>query len=219
MAYKLSIVDKEHSLNIQVRYENLARAKKPEIVAKEPNGKPVKIKTVYQGNVLPTGSTQKKWMDDQDQEYSKAELTFWMGDQEVSEIEQTKVFEIEGYQPLGNYTDNYVIPVYYELYADDNGMKKDIDRQRAINANNSQMRKLWEYLDKNKLVGRGEFCPGSRGFIASDGYIRAIRVNGNKWGLEIGCFKEEKVFTHLQEGTPKEIPVAVTHKTKRVKMV
>ena len=219
MAYKLNITNKELSLNANVRYENLHRAKRPEIIAKNTKGDEVKLTSVYQGKPLGPGSTQKKWLDKANKEFSKSELTFWSGDQEVSEVEQTKVFEIEGFQPLENYTDNYVISTYYEIYADDNGMKKDIDRNRAIAANLSQMHKLWEYLDKNKLVARGDFCPASRGFVASDGYIRAIKVNSNKWILEIGMFKEEKVFHHLQEGVPSNVPVPVTHKTKRIKMI
>ena len=219
MAYKLQIVEPNVSLNINVRYENLAKAKRPEIVAKNPKGEEVKLRTTLQGKVLPKGSTNKKWLDSNGVEWAKQDLTYWMGDQQVEELEQTKVFEIEGYSPLKNYTDNYVISTYYELFPDDNSMKKDIDRQRAIQANTSSMYKLWEYLDKNQVVARGEFCPASRGFVASDGYIRAIKINGNKWGLEVGVFKEEKIFQHLQEGVPSAEPIVEKKKGKRVKMI
>lgn len=218
MAYKLQIVDQKNGVSFNGRYDNMARADKPEIVAKNKTGKEVKLTTVYNGAPLPKGSTQKKWLDDTGTEYSKAELIFYLGDQEVSEISQTKVFNIEGFQPLQNYTDNYVMQSYYEVYPDDNGMKKDIDRQRAINANLSQMYKLWEYLDKTGQVARGEFCPGSKGFVASDGYIRAIKF-GNKWGIELGCFKEEKVFEHLQEGKPVDIVMVEPKANKRIKLV
>jgi hypothetical protein len=33
--------------------------------------------------------------------------------------------QITGYQSLSSYTDNYVISAYYEIFPDDNGMKKD----------------------------------------------------------------------------------------------
>jgi hypothetical protein len=110
-----------------------------------------------------------------------------------------------------------VIASYYETYPDDNGMKKDFDRERAKSSNLSQMRKLWEHLDANQLVARGEFCTSSRGFVASDGYLRAVKF-GNKWGIEIGVFKEEKVFEHLNEGLPKEVPQEVASRRK-LKMV
>ena len=219
MAYKLSITDRQQGFNANVRYENLSKAEKPEIVAKTSAGVVVHERTTYNGQVLTPGSTQRQWVDDQGGVYAKADLTFTCGDQVVSEVAQTKVFEIVGYQPLINYTDNYIIDKYYEVFADDNGMKKDIDKQRAIASNLSQLRKLWEYLDKNQVVGRGEFCTASRGFLASDGYIRAIKI-GPHWALEIGVFKETKEFQHINEGVPKDVPAMATATTgKRLKMV
>ena len=219
MSYRLQISDKQNGLNFNVRYEKLDRAKRPEVIAKAPNGTVVKERSIYQGQVLLPGSTQKQWVDDQGNIYSKAELTFWFGEQQVNEIQQTKIFEVVGYQPLSNYTDNYIIDKYYEVYPDDNGLKKDFDRERARQANLFQMRKLWDYLNQNQVVARGEFCASSKGFVASDGYLRAIKVNGNKWGLDLGQFKEEKIFQHLQEGKPSEttLPqVTVGVKLKRV---
>jgi hypothetical protein len=218
MAYKLQITDQKNGISFNARYDNMARAERPEIIAKNKNGDIIKLTTVYQGTPLLKGATQKKWLDDKGKEYSKSELIFYLGDQEVNEIAQTKVLNIEGFQPISNYTDNYVISAYYEVYPDDNGMKKDIDKQRAIGANLSQMHKLWEYLDKTQQVARGEFCPASKGFIASDGYIRPIKF-GNKWGIEIGVFKEEKVFEHLQEGAPKDVVMVEPKANKRIKLV
>lgn len=206
MAYKLQVNDNKNGFNCNVRYENMAKAEKPAVIAKTSAGKEVHERTVYQGQVLGPGSTQRQWVDDQGQAYSKSELTFWFGDEPVLEIAQTKVFDIQGYQPLKNYTDNYVIDRYYELYPSDNDMKKDFDKNRAINGNTCQMRKLWEYLKANGVVARGEFNISSKGFMSGDGYIRAIEF-GNKWGLEIGVFNQEKIFEHLQEGIPQETPV------------
>ena len=216
--YKLSVVSEEHGISFNGRYENLSRADKPEIVAKALDGTVVKTTTVYNNQPLPAGSTTKKWMDPAGKEYSKTELKFYLGEQEVSEVEQTKVLNIEGFQPLENYTDTYVISTYYELSPDDNGMKKDIDKQRAMAANLAQMHKLWKHLHENHVVARGEFSPATRGFVVSDGYIRAIQI-GKKWGLEIGVFKEVKRFEHLNEGTPAEIVIAPETKAKRVKMI
>lgn len=220
MSYRLQISDKQNGLNFNVRYEKLDRAERPEVIAKAPSGAIVKERTIYQGQVLLPGSTQKQWVDDQGNVFSKSELTFWFGDQQVNEIQQTKVFEVAGFQPLLNYTDNYIIDKYYEIFPDDNGLKKDFDRERARQANLFQMRKFWEYLDKNQVVGRGEFCTSSKGFLASDGYLRAIKVNGSKWAIEVGLFKQEKIFQHLQEGIPQEtaIPQKATGgvKLKRV---
>jgi len=217
MAYKLAITDNKIGLSFNVKFENLAKYKRPEIVAKNTKGEVVKNCTVYQGTILPKGSTQKKWMDDTGKEYSKSELTFWLEEQQVQELSQTKNMCIDGYQPLKNYTDNYVISVFYEIFPSDNDMKKDIDRQRAIQSNTFQMRRLWEYLKQNSVVARGEFIPSTKGFVASDGYIRAIEFN-NKWGLEVGVFKEEKVFQHLQENKPVAEVVTLTPVTQGVRI-
>jgi hypothetical protein len=218
MSYKLNITDNNLKINANVRYDNLSKLERPEIVAKSPTSKVVKERSVVNGKVIGQGELTRQWVDEDGNIYDKGELSFWYGEQQVSENQQSKVFEIKGYQPLKNYTDNYVISAYYELYPDDNGMKKDFDRDRAKQANLLQLRKLWEYLDKEEVVARGEFCTSSRGFIASDGYIRAIKFNGNKWGLEIGVFKEEKVFEHLNEGIPQEAKEVKTE-FRRLKMV
>lgn len=217
MAYNLQIVADDISFNC--KYENLAKYKRPEVESKASNGKVVKERTVYQGKVLGPGSTQRQWVDDDGSFYSKQELTFYYEGEAVEENSQTKVMNIEGYQPLVNYTDNYVIDKYYEIYPSDNKMKKDIDRKMAVSTNLSAMYRLWEKLMNEQVVARGEFCTSSRGFVASDGYIRAISTEG-KWGLEIGVFKEEKIFQHLNEGEPSQVKTAVqTGLKKRLKMV
>lgn len=218
MGYKLQIQDTDKGFNFNARYENLAKAKRPGIVAKNSKGDIIELTSTHLGKPLRKGSMVKKWLDDNDNEYGKDDLTFWLDDEQVEELSQTKVFDIEGYQSLNNYTDTYVIGTYYELSPSDDDMKKDRDRKVALNKNLNNMRKLWKYLDENKMVARGEFCPASRGFVASDGYIRAIKINGDKWGLEIGVFKEEKVFQHLQEGEPKKVE-EVKGKSKKLKMV
>ena len=213
MAFKLQIAGPE--VNFNVKYEKLDKATKPDVVAKAPDGSVVKERTIYNGNVLVPGSTQKKWCDNQGNQYAKSELKFYFDGEEVEENSQTKVFEISGYEPLASYTDSYVIGKYYECMPSTNDLKKDFDRERARIVNLQGMRKLWDYLTTNKVVARGEFCTSSRGFIASDGYIRAISF-GNKWTLEIGVFKEGKVFEHLQEDIP-EVPVGTAKKKlKRV---
>jgi hypothetical protein len=218
MSYKLQISDSNLKINANVRFENLSKMERPEVEAKSPTGKRVREKSVVNGKVIQPGEMTRQWVDEDGKVYGKTELTFWFNGEQVSENSQTKVFRVSGYQPLANYTDNYIIAAYYELSPDDNGQKKDIDRQMATSANLFQMRKLWEYLDENQVVARGEFCTSSRGFVASDGYLRAVKF-GNKWGLEIGVFKEEKIFQHLNEGVPQEVAIPAATAKKRLKMV
>jgi hypothetical protein len=214
MSFKIQIVDQKSGVTFNARYERLDKESNNKVstVAKAPNGAVVKETTFYGDVPLPAGSTQRRWVDDKGTQYAKSELTFVIQDADgketpVSEVEQTKVMTIDGYQTLQNYTDTYAICAYYEVFPDDNGMKKDLDRQVAVNANLRGMRKLWEFLRENNCVARGVFCPTSRGFVESDGYIRALDLEG-KWGLEIGQFKQAKVFQHLNETVPADVVAA-----------
>jgi len=214
--YNLQIVDSEHGITFNSKYQNMSNYKRPEIEAKAPNGNIVKERSTYQGTVLTPGATQRQWVDDQGQVYSKQELSFSYEGEQVQENSMTKVFQVEQFQPLQNYTDTYIIDKYYEITPSNNGMKKDFDREIAVKTNLSHMYKLWEYLTANDCVARGEMNTSSRGFICSDGYLRAVSIEG-KWAIELGIFKEQKVFTHLNE---KEVQAATqTGGRRRLKLV
>ena len=216
MAYKLQIAGPDGA-NFNVKYEKLDKASKPDVEAHAPDGSIVKERTVYNGQVLGPGSTQRMWCDDKGNKYNKQDLKFFYEGEEVNEISQTKVFNIEGFQPLANYTDSYVIGKYYELFPSTNDMKKDFDKEKARIVNLQGMKKLFDHLLKNKLVARGEFSASSKGFVAGDAYIRPVQF-GNKWGLESGLFKEENIFEHLQEEVP-EVPAQPATATKKLKRV
>lgn len=218
MSYKLKVVEDKLGLNFDVRYENLSKLERPEVEAKAPDGSVCKERTVYQGTVLVPGSTQRQWMDDKGNVYAKSQLKFYYEGQEVTENTQTKVFTISGYQALKNYTDTYVISAYYEMFPHNNDMKKDHDKETARVTNLVGMKKLWDHLRANQLVARGEFCASSKGFVSSDGYLRAVEF-GNKWGLELGVFREEKKFDHLNENIPIVAPAVPVATTRRLKMV
>jgi hypothetical protein len=219
MAYSVQIVDPKSGATFNAKYQNLNTYERPDIEAKAPNGKIVKNRSTYQGTVLTEGSTQRQWVDEDGNIYAKSELKFYYEGEEVNEITQTKVFHVEQYHPVQDYTDRYVIDKYYELSPSNNGMKKDFDRDIAVKTNLSAMYKLWEYLHTNNVVARGEFCPSTHGFVASDGYIRAIFIE-KKWGLEIGVFKQEKIFEHLNDGKPAAVTAATESSgRKRLKLV
>lgn len=218
MAYKLQVCEDKLGLNFNVRYENLSKLERPEVEAKAPNGAIVKEKSTFQGQILAPGSTQRQWVDDAGNIYQKSQLKFFYQGQEVTENTQTKVFTIVGYQPEKNYTDTYVISTYYEMFPHNNDMKKDFDKETARVTNLVGMKRLWDHLHVSRLVARGEFCPSSKGFVASDGYLRAVEF-GNKWALELGVFKEEKKFEHLNENEPIVAPKAAAAPIKRLKMV
>ena len=219
---KLSITDTTgtvQGLNTNVRYEKLDRDEALKVEHRV-GDVVVNFRSVHDDVVLLEGMTKKLWVDDQGAVYGKEQVHHFYEGQEVSPKDQTTIFGIIGYQPVANYTDSYVLSKYYELFPDEDGHKKDNDKDQARRKNLGGMRALWEYLMDNKVVARGEFNVSSSGFLSTDGYIRAISF-GNKWGLEVGVFKEEKIFQHLQEGIPELVtagaPVGVNRlKIKRV---
>ena len=206
---KLSITDPTgtvQGLNTNVRYEKMDRDEAPKIEHRV-GDIVVNFRSVHDDVVLLEGMIKKLWVDDQGVVYGKEQVHHFYEGQEVNPKDQTAIFEIVGYQPVGNYTDSYVISKFYELFPDEDGHKKDADKDQARRKNLVGMRALWEYLHTNAVVARGEFNVSSAGFLTTDGYIRSISF-GNKWDLEIGVFKEEKIFQHLQEGVPELMAVS-----------
>jgi len=216
MSYKVQVVVPQIGVNANVRYENLDKKDKDafSVVAKNSKGEVCSEKYLVNGSVPSTGELSRGYVSPDGNVYTKNEMTFWLGDDQVQEKAQTKVLTIDGFQPLANYTDRYIVSTFYEVFPDDNGVKKATDKEMACRGNLAQMKKLHKHLTDEQVVARGEFCPSSRGFKFSDAYIRAINLDG-KWGLEIGVFQAEKVFGHLND--EQEIilnPVPTTNKIK-----
>lgn len=220
MSYSLRIVDNKEGINFDAKRENMAGKKEfAEPVGYAPNGKQVTRKQLD----LNTGQPIQygfKFVDEDGNAFEKAEITWKLGDQVVAPIEMTNVFEIKTYRPLGEYTDRFVIDKYYELSAStgasSKGKKKTSDSERESQrlSNLVGMRKLWDKLISESVVAGGNFNSSSGNFKPGMAFIRAIKVNGNKWGLELGQFKEEKIFEFLQEGVPHA--VVVKSKTKTI---
>lgn len=217
MGYNLQVVAPDIGVNFNCKFDNMADAEKPEVIAKTSDGRICSQKTFYRGCLTYKGDISRAWADDQGNIPEPETLKFYMGDEEVKKNEMTKVFNVTRYEPLSNYTDTYVIDRYYELSPSNNGKKSDFDRDIAIKTNLSQMRRLWEHLNNSGQVARAEFCAASHGFVSGDGYIRAVSIEG-KWGLEIGVFKQRKTFQHLNESTTFHVEQS-TSGPKKVRML
>ncbi|MDP3786551.1 MAG: hypothetical protein Q8R05_03260 [Candidatus Omnitrophota bacterium] len=215
MAYGLKVIDTNEGITFDCKRENMAGKKEfVEPVGYAPNGKVVERKQFDISTGKPVQYTFK-YVDEDGNQYEKSEITWKIGDEVVSPIEMTSVFEIKSYRPIIEYSDRFVIEKYYELAPDQGpsskGKKKisDSERERIRVSNLMGMRKLWEKLMKEGSVAGGNFNASSGNFKPGMAFLRAIKVNGNKWGLELGVFKEEKIFEHLQEGTPHAVAVPV----------
>ena len=215
MAYGLKVMDTKEGITFDCKRENMAGKKEfVEPIGYAPNGKVVERKQLDINTSKPVQYTFK-YLDEDGNQYEKSEITWKIGDKVVSPIEMTSVFEVKTYRPVIEFTDRFVIEKYYELSADSGPSKKgkkqipEAERDRIRLSNLMGMRKLWEKLIKEGSVAGGNFNGSSGNFKPGMAFIRAIKVNGNKWGLELGVFKEEKIFEFLQEGTPHAALVTV----------
>lgn len=216
MAKNLQIVDENNNINASCKYEplNMSEKDKPKVSFKTRiGGTPVYLKTV--GSDRGPIQTFKAYLDDNGNEYQKTDLVAYDPDtnEELEVFDMTTIFSIVKYEPESNYTDRYVVDKYYELFPSDNSKKKDHERDIAINTNRIGMKKLYDHLVKEGVVAKAEFVATSGHYRAGAGYIRPITVDGGKWTLELGTFKEEKVFSHLNEPVIQAVAPQQTKKT------
>jgi hypothetical protein len=216
MSRNLQIVDSNLGISANIKYEPLSSGEKEKLKVffKSTDGKEVKLTTV--GEDRKPVSTFRAYLDDSGREYAKAELVAFdeSTSEQLSPYEATTVFDIIKYEPLDFYTDRYVVEKYYELFPSDNGKKKEIDRKIAVDINLQGMKKLWDYLIENQVVAKAEFL-ATAGYRPGAGYIRAIKINGSKWTLELGVFKEEKIYNHIQERDMQPVQVTATKANRK----
>jgi hypothetical protein len=142
-----------------------------------------------------------KYVDQKGTEYSKQEITPFFKVQESEELiqacknEKTEVFEVRAYEDCQNYLDRYQMDAYYQVYPSSGTSKKDFAKAQAVEANTTELKKIWEALYGKNVVAKGTLNISSAGFLPSVGYLRAVELPGNKWTLEMAVFKENKPFS------------------------
>jgi hypothetical protein len=215
MARNLQLLDANLGISCNVKYEplNMSDKDKPKVTFKSRDGKEVKLTTVGENRTPVT--TFRAYLDADGKEYAKADLIAYAPDtnEVIDSYESTSIFNIKKYEPVTAYTDHYVVDKFYELSPSDDGKKKEIDRRLANDINLTGMKKLWDHLIETNTVAKAEFI-ATAGYRPGAGYIRAIKINGTKWSLELGCFKEMKIFRHLQERSIKPVEM-IAKPTKR----
>jgi len=217
MGRNLQILDSGLGISCNVKYEplNMSDKDKPKVTFKSRDGKEVKLTTV--GEARTPIATFKAYLDADGKEYAKADLIAYDPDtnEVIDSYESTSIFNILKYEPVTAYTNNYIVDKFYELSPSDDGKKKEIDRRLANDINLTGMKKLWDHLIESNAVAKAEFI-ATAGYRPGAGYIRAIKINGSKWTLELGVFKEEKIFKHLQERDIKPVEIVAKPTKQRV---
>ena len=154
----------------------------------EVTGKMTKTKYDEQGNTLPDDTNINEFFVTVDGE----EIPVTKG------FTRTEVMQIKSFVPVEYYTDRYIIDAYYQLIPSGGKSKKDIDKAITSRANTIKLKKLWDKLIKENVVAKAEFNMRDSK-LPNYAFIRAIRINGTKWTLEIGRYKQAKVFSWIEE--------------------
>src|SRR3972149_9411031 len=127
MSRNLQIISNDLVIACNVKYEplNAGESEKSKIAFRAPNGNLAKLSTV--GSDRKPCQTWKAYIDPNGAEYSKYQLTAIDPDtgEDLGQFEATTVFDIIKFEPEANYTDKYIVDKYYELFASDDGKKKD----------------------------------------------------------------------------------------------
>lgn len=185
----------------------------PKLIRRTQDGKICEFARVNEeGNIV--GQVANAYCTEDKEIHQEAELNVFYLASDGEEIPATKndktdVFELTSFEPIQNYLDKYQMEKYYQIIPSSGSSKKDVAKKIAISANTSGMKKLWDYLMKKEVVGRGILNITSAGWLPNVAYIRPVLVDKNKWTLEIAIFKQPKKFTWIEETKFKPVKVEV----------
>ena len=222
----IKIVDRNAGISFDAVRENLVGngEKKSEPIPFAPDGRPVAKMGIDPQSLkpLPKAPTKlMKWVAEDGGPgniYEESEIVWKLSGKEIEKIKMTKSFSVIAYRPLSHFTDRFIIEKYYEVIpSNDAGENASEREQNEVEASNLMgMYKLWKKLTEEKVVAGGHFNASSNTRTPGMAFIRAVTIpQGNHfyWALEMGVFKEEKIFQHLHEGEPK-VEVVVSDKVE-----
>ena len=88
---------------------------------------------------------------------------------------------------------------YYQVKPSQGKSKSDFTRKKTYHANTTALKKLWDHMWTNKIVGKSTLNITSSGYLPSVGYLRAVELDGKNWTFEIAIFKQPKAFQWTEE--------------------
>ena len=122
--------------------------------------------------------------------------------------QKTEVFEIKQFYPLDSYTDKYIIDNYYSLIPYQGKGKTDQSRATQIKVNTAGMKKLYDYMIQNKVVGRAELNLTSGSNLNTIAFVRAVPIDAQgNWTLEFGTFKQQKRYLWIGNPVVEDTPI------------
>lgn len=215
MAYGLKIMWEDSS--VDVKYERL-RGDNRKVNGKEIQmdnyGSPKTIKKTPAGIEVIGKMTKSKYDTDGNQLPDDIEVLEYFVTVDGEEIPtsnafgRTEVLNIKKFEPLEYYTDRYIIDAYYQLMPSSGKSKKDYDKAMCKRANTLGLKKLWDKLYTEQVVGKAEFNMRDSK-LPNYAFVRAVKINGTKWTLEIGRYKQQKLYSWVEEDSFKTTDVKV----------
>jgi len=213
MAYGMQILWDDES--VDVKYERLRgdnRKVNGQEIQMDNYGSPKTVKRTAQGLEVVGKMTKHKYDSDGNQLADDVETIEYFVTVEGQEIPTTNAFgrtqcmQIKSFEPLEYYTDRYIIDAYYQLIPGQGKSRKDFDKAMTKRANTMKLKKLWDKLYSTNTVAKAEFNMRD-GKLPNYAFIRAVKINGTKWTLEIGRYKQQKLFSWVEEDnfTAKEV--------------
>jgi hypothetical protein len=133
----------------------------------------------------------------------------------AKEYGKTSIYEIKAFEPLINYTDKYIVKGYYGIAPYQGESKKnETDHNRTLRKaknmalNTIGMKKLYDYLTANQVIGRAELNLTSGSTLSTLAYVRPITLDDKgSWALEFGIFKQGKRFPWVGSPVVDETPI------------
>jgi len=104
---------------------------------------------------------------------------------------KSEVYEVQ-WHPAGT-EDNYLLEKTYQVKPSRGDSKKDVIRKQTENANTASLKKLYDYMIANDVVGKAVCNISSTGKLDYIGFLRPIKL-GAEWTLEIVITKQEKLY-------------------------
>ena len=185
-----------------------------DVVRKNSKGELLKFFNEKDGNAVETNGRGYYTADVNGIPIAKADVINQFYQAEDGELipckiyQKTEVFEIKKFEPISAYTDKYIIDNYYSLEPSKGKSKTDQARAMQVKVNTAGMRKLYDYMITNKVVGRAELNLTSGGNLNTIAYVRAVPLNdAGDWTLEFGTFRQQKRYLWVGSAVVEDTPI------------
>ncbi len=171
------------------------------VIVRQINGKPARMVRLDKSTGQVFGECSNMYMTEDGElaETSDVDCFYQAGEELIPAQHNVVTGElvITSFMPEGEYIDDYVIDKYYQVVPYNGKSKNNKTKEAVRDSNIASMKRLWDKLALEGVVGKGQVSLSSAGWLPSVAFIRAIRKE--YWTLEIGIARQRKQFTWKEE--------------------